>query len=74
MSEISGKDIEVTKDGNRPRRRIGGPTWQMFSDIVVGSWWTRNWVVLALLVLTIVASIAAVAGQVAVPWAVYPAL
>lgn len=46
----------------------------MFGDLLADAWWTRGWLLLVVLVLTIVAAAVAVAGQVVVPWAVYPAL
>lgn len=60
--------------GGEFRRRRGGPTWQMLIDVLADAWWTRSWLVLVVLILTVVAAMVAVAGQTVVPWAIYPAL
>ena len=56
------------------RRRRGGPTLNIVTDIIGNAWWTRSWIVLIMIVITIVAVSAAFVGQTVLPWAIYPAL
>lgn len=56
------------------RRRRGGVALTVLVDVVRDAWHTRNWIVAAVLLLTIAAVIAAFVGHAVLPWAIYPAL
>ena len=58
----------------RVRRRFGGPTVAILVDFLAQARATRNWLVLIVVVVAIVAAITAFVGQTVVPWAIYPAL
>ena len=58
----------------RIRRRVGGPTLAMAIDVLSHARASRNWLVLLLLVITVLAVATAFVGQTVVPWAIYPAL
>ncbi|MFM7069769.1 MAG: hypothetical protein ACKOYM_09965 [Actinomycetes bacterium] len=55
-------------------RRRGGPTLNMFFDVIADAWWTRNWFVAVVLVMGVLAAVLAFVGQSVLPWAIYPAL
>jgi hypothetical protein len=55
-------------------RRRGGPSWNMFMDLLADAWWTRNWFITVVLLLCVVAAMLAFVGQTVLPWAIYPAL
>lgn len=57
-----------------PRRRRGGPTWNMVVDVVADAWWARSWMVLVVLVIAVLAAAVGFVGQTVLPWAIYPAL
>ena len=54
-------------------RRRGGPTLNMIVDIFQNARWTKTWIILLILVITISAAVAAFVGQTVLPWAIYPA-
>lgn len=56
------------------RRRAGGPVLAMAVDLVRQARHTRNWLVLAIVVLIVVAVVAGSAAHVAVPFVVYAGL
>jgi len=58
----------------RLRRRRGGPVWIVVLDLFRDAWWTRNWFVAVVLVLSVVAALVALFGQTVLPIAIYPAL
>ena len=46
----------------------------MVVDVIRSAAWSRNWVLLLVLVAAILATVLATATQAIVPWVVYPAL
>lgn len=57
-----------------PRPRRGGPVVAVLADLIASAVWGRNWMVVFVVLLTIIAAVVAVAGQAVLPWAIYPAL
>ncbi len=56
------------------RRRRGGATASTLTDLLRSAAWTRNWLVLVLILAALLAVILAAATQTVVPWVVYPAI
>ena len=56
------------------RRRRGGAVWIVVADTIRTAWWGRSWLVAALLVISVIATVLAIAGQTALPIVIYPAL
>lgn len=56
-----------------PRRR-GGPTLTVIVDLFRDAAWTRNWLILVAVIISVLAALAALVGQTVLPWTIYPAL
>jgi hypothetical protein len=72
VGDRRGFTVGRTAVDPRLRRRVGGPTWHVIVDVVRQARSTRNWLILALLVVAVVAALSAVFAQTVLPWAIYP--